>query len=151
MSDLVTFLLSNGIFAEQGIFYFEGEITYEVPLRLLSSTFNNIEMGAYSYIAYACLIENSRMGRYCSVAPECKIGLGSHPISWMSSSPFPYVSWIPGDLGWSVPFSYQSSPQKTIIEHDVWIGYGSLITGGITIGTGAVIAAGAVVTKEVPP
>jgi len=98
MSDLVSFLLSNGIFAEQGGFYFDGQITYEIPIRLFSSTYINVEIGAYSYIAYSCLIENLQMGRYCSIAPECRIGLGSHPMNWLSSNPFPYVSCIPGDL-----------------------------------------------------
>ena len=40
---------------------------------------------------------------------------------------------------------------KTIIEDDVWIGINSLILSGIKIGQGAVIAAGSVVTKDVPP
>lgn len=39
----------------------------------------------------------------------------------------------------------------TIIEHDVWIGDNSILLPGITVGTGAVIGAGAIVTKDVPP
>ena len=38
-----------------------------------------------------------------------------------------------------------------IIEDDVWIGFGSIIMSGVTIGAGAVVAAGSVVTKDVPP
>jgi acetyltransferase-like isoleucine patch superfamily enzyme len=38
-----------------------------------------------------------------------------------------------------------------VIEDDVWIGYGAVITKGITIGKGAIIGANAVVTKNVPP
>lgn len=39
----------------------------------------------------------------------------------------------------------------TIVEDDVWIGYGSIIMSGITIGKGSIIAAGSVVTKSVEP
>lgn len=38
-----------------------------------------------------------------------------------------------------------------IIEDDVWIGAGSIITGGVTIGKGSIIGAGSVVTKDIPP
>lgn len=41
--------------------------------------------------------------------------------------------------------------KTTIIEDDVWIGYGSIIIAGVTIGKGAVVAAGSTVTKDVPP
>ena len=37
------------------------------------------------------------------------------------------------------------------VEDDVWIGFGSIIMSGVTIGAGAVVAAGSVVTKDVPP
>lgn len=43
------------------------------------------------------------------------------------------------------------SKGSTIIEDEVWIGYGSNILSGVTIGKGAIIAAGAVVTKNIPP
>ena len=48
-------------------------------------------------------------------------------------------------------FFYNSSANLTILEHDIWIGSSVIIIGGITVGTGAMIAAGAVVTKDVPP
>ncbi len=41
--------------------------------------------------------------------------------------------------------------EPVTIEDDVWIGYGAVITKGVTIGNGAVIAANCVVTKDVPP
>lgn len=44
-----------------------------------------------------------------------------------------------------------SDDQDVIIEDDVWIGSYSIILKGVTVGTGSVIAAGAVVTKDVPP
>jgi len=44
-----------------------------------------------------------------------------------------------------------SDDQPVIIETDVWVGSGSYILNGVTIGRGAIVAAGAVVTKNVPP
>ena len=43
------------------------------------------------------------------------------------------------------------TPNRTIIEDDVWIGGNSCINQGITIGTHCIVAAGSVVTKSVPP
>jgi hypothetical protein len=70
----------------------------------------------------------------------------------MSTHPFPYSVGLVGDWDYSTPpMSYDILAKNTNIEHDVWIGTRAMIIGGITIGTGAIIAAGAVVTKDVPP
>ena len=53
-----------------------------------------------------------------------------------------------GELIWN---SKRGNNGLTVIEDDVWIGHNSTIVGGLTIGAGAIIAAGAVVTKDVPP
>ncbi|MBF0378643.1 MAG: CatB-related O-acetyltransferase [Desulfamplus sp.] len=154
MSVLAPWLLSKGIFAGQGVFNLhensEGLI-YEAPIRLMRCDLNNVEMGAYSYIAANSQLENVKMGRYCSIADEVKIGLGSHPAGWLSSNPFPYVVLVPGDFAWKTPFTYDWQPKPTSLGHDVWIGTRAIIPGGISIGTGSIVAAGAVVTKDVPP
>jgi len=48
-------------------------------------------------------------------------------------------------------FNWLHLTQMTYIEDDVWVGYGSTILSGIRIGTGSIIAAGSVVTKDVEP
>jgi acetyltransferase-like isoleucine patch superfamily enzyme len=49
-------------------------------------------------------------------------------------------------------FSMQGiTAEGIIIEDDVWLGASAVVTDGVRIGTGAVVAAGAVVTKDVPP
>ncbi|TCI71255.1 MULTISPECIES: DapH/DapD/GlmU-related protein [unclassified Exiguobacterium] len=50
-----------------------------------------------------------------------------------------------------VPFDDVMIKKPVLIEENVWIGYGSIILPGVSIGEGSVIAAGSVVTKDVPP
>jgi len=40
--------------------------------------------------------------------------------------------------------------EKAVIDSDVWLGYGVIVLTGVTIGRGAIVAAGAVVTKDIP-
>jgi acetyltransferase-like isoleucine patch superfamily enzyme len=48
-------------------------------------------------------------------------------------------------------YSWRQKNSLTIVENDVWIGYGAIILSGITIGVGSIIAAGSIVTKDVEP
>ena len=55
-------------------------------------------------------------------------------------------------MGRDIPRTKKYSNERPVkIGNDVWIGRGAFIKGGVTIGDGAVIAAHAVVTKDVPP
>lgn len=83
------------------------------------------------------------IGKYCQIGADVAIHTTNHPISFLSS----YISssLFNGEL------SKLKEYKKTIIGNDVWIGHNALIIGGVSIGDGAVIAAGAVVTKDIPP
>lgn len=54
---------------------------------------------------------------------------------------------------WETVYDVANLPVKgdIIIGNDVWLGYGSLIKNGVTVGDGAIIAARSVVVKDVPP
>ena len=86
-----------------------------------------------------------RIGNYCSIAPSVKFVLSAdHYLNHVSTYPFKakLVS----------PESKEGvSKGDIIVGDDVWIGIGSIILSGVNIGQGAVISAGAVVTKDVPP
>jgi acetyltransferase-like isoleucine patch superfamily enzyme len=154
MSVLLNFLLPKGIFASQGKFELEdgNGLTFESPIRLMDCTLDNVEIGARSFVSADTQIVNTRLGRYCSIAGESKIGLANHPSVWFSTHPFPYNVTTVDSVGYyTPPFNYDVKAKATIVGHDVWIGTRAMIIGGITIGTGAIIAAGAVVTKDVPP
>jgi acetyltransferase-like isoleucine patch superfamily enzyme len=73
------------------------------------------------------------IGDRVSIAQRVTLVLGASPNWSRVRSVFP---------------GYQA---KIVIEDDVWIGAGSIILPGVTVGEGAVVGAGAVVTKDVPP
>lgn len=107
-------------------------------------------IGRYSYMGYDCEIINTEIGSFCSLASGIHIGLAEHPIQWVSTSPvFQNVK----NSSIRKRFAKLSVPKgkRTTIGHDVWIGTNAIIKKGVNIGTGAVIASGAVVTKDVEP
>ena len=110
-------------------------------------------IGAHSYIAKCTELENVEIGNYCSIADHCRLGMSGHSISYLSTSPlFTQKNNALNDI-WTDKDIFASSgiEEKVIIGNDVWIGSHVLIKGGVHIGDGACVAAGAVVVKDVPP
>lgn len=107
-------------------------------------------IGDYTYIQKDSTVLNATVGRYCSIASNVTIGLAEHPMHYISTSPIFYDNSQPLPAFFVNDVKYRSQPE-TIIGHDVWIGQGAMIKSGITIGHGAVLAAGTIVTKDVAP
>lgn len=91
------------------------------------------------------------IGNFCSIAGNVTIFLGgNHRVDWLTTYPFnvlfkdcwPEVAAISG---------HPYSDGDVVIGNDVWVGYGSTVLSGVSIGDGAVIAAGSMVTKDVSP
>ncbi len=108
----------------------------------------DVEMGDYSYVGGATL-QYCTIGKFCSIAEGVKIGLGIHPTHLESTHPAfysPQSHWdIKPDLSHHI-VEYK----RVIIGDDVWIGTNAMVLDGVQIGNHAVVAAGAVVTKDVP-
>lgn len=90
------------------------------------------------------------IGRYCALAREVRflMGAAAHQMG-LSTFPFPmfggaWLNQMPAMRG-------RAMKGDLVIGHDVWIGYRATLLAGVTVGSGAVIAADAVVTKDVPP
>nr|WP_215730899.1 CatB-related O-acetyltransferase [Pseudomonas lalucatii] len=88
-----------------------------------------------------------RIGSYCSIAEQVEIFLGGHHrADWVSTYPFPAmipeVADVPG---------YAVSRGDVVIGSDVWLCTHAIILSGVTVGHGAVVAAGAVVSRDVAP
>ncbi len=95
----------------------------------------------FNYAIGGCI----EIGRYGSFAQDIHYFAANHPVSQVSMSPFFYSK----TFGFDVEYVKR---EKLTIGHGVWCGYGALITNKCTcVGNGAVIAAGSVVTKNVPP
>ena len=110
----------------------------------------NSNIGKYTYIGIGSKIIHTEIGNFCSIASDVNIGLEEHTLQNISTSPIFTESHNATGYSWTkedvfIPF------KRTYIGNDVWIGFRALIKSGIKIGNGAVIAAGAVVTKDVPP
>lgn len=98
-----------------------------------------------------------QVGRYCSIGPEVSSHHATHPVEHVSTSTFTHdlndvlARSFAADHDLTLEaFPFQQRPH-VVIEHDVWIGARSLILPGVTLGTGAVVAAGSIVTRTVGP
>lgn len=113
------------------------------------TAFVRSSMGKHSFCGYDCEISHARIGSYTSIANGVIIGGGRHPMEWVGMSPVFYE----GRDSVRKKFSEHARvpPREVVIGHDVWIGRSAIILPGVSIGHGAVVGAGAVVTKAVPP
>lgn len=120
---------------------------------------DNCRIGLLSYAGNKTELSHTKVGRYCSIGPEVKIVAGNHPTrEYVSTHPTFYSKHKFVGMGFSdeeifEEYSYTDEQKKYWVEigNDVWIGAGATIINGCKIGDGAIVAAGAVVTKDVPP
>lgn len=102
---------------------------------------NNSVVGKYCFFGDYTQVTKASIGNYCSVGVSVIIGPGSHDYTMFSTSSAAIESQNYSNL----------TKQDCIIGHDVWIGSQSVILRGVEVGNGCIIAAGSVVTKDVPP
>jgi len=115
--------------------------------RLAHATF-----GSYSYCDRYCGIANAEVGRFANIASFVRIGATDHPLDRASLHHFQYRSadyWEDAahDEGW---FAHRQS-RRAVIGHDTWLGHNAQVKPEVTVGHGAVVAAGAIVTRDVAP
>ena len=126
----------------------EGGQMYSETLRAIFSKYHGIEIGKYSYggcFNAANIRALTKIGRYCSFAENVYIYNTNHPLGAKSTHPFFYNP----SLGYVE--SEQISRRHIQIGNDVWVGQNAIILASVTeVGDGAVIGAGAVITKNVP-
>lgn len=106
-------------------------------------------VGRYSYISARSSAIYANIGSFCSIAAGVAIGGGAHKLDAVSTSPI----FTKGRNLFDKNFAeIEFSPYKTTeIGNDVWIGNRALVLQGVKIGDGAVVGAGSVVTKDIPP
>lgn len=133
---------------ESSLVQFKAKLGRKVIVRRGSEVGNGVQIGDYSYISGPrAYVEAAVIGKFCSIARQTTIGASDHDHSIITTHPF--VS--------SPLYGLVDRPHETVqkpapvIGHDVWIGMNAFIMRGVRVGHGAVIAANAVVTKDVPP
>ena len=115
--------------------------------RIVNSTFE-----AYSYCDRFADIANTTVGRFSNIAAMTRIGPTDHPFTHAAQHHFLYRSSYYWDDAEDDPeFFAARAARRTVLGPDCWIGHGAIIKPEVTIGAGAIVASGAVVTKDVPP
>jgi acetyltransferase-like isoleucine patch superfamily enzyme len=114
-------------------------------------------IGSFSY-SYSALPEPMKVGRYCSISNGLAILDSHHPMDLVTTS---IITFRPNNSLVSEFVTKEQTAQYNwhkfggkeypVLGHDVWIGRDVTLCMGIKIGNGAVVAAGSLVTKDVPP
>lgn len=116
-----------------------------IPIGIVPLENVSIGKGTYGKIHILSANHNSKLkiGCYCSIADNVTFVLNAdHPLNHIST--FPFKTMFKNERE-------AISKGDILVGDDVWIGYGATLLSGISVGQGAVIAAGAVVNKDVPP
>lgn len=107
-------------------------------------------VGKYSYVGVNTRLVYANVGSFCSIGNDCCIGMGTHTMGNLSTSPIFTAKHNGTGYSW-VDTDTANEHLPVQIGNDVWIGQRAMALGGVKIGNGAVVGAGAVVTKDVPP
>lgn len=141
----------------------DGPVIHE-PCRIERSTFGAwtevgaysdimlSEFGDYSYCSRSCDFANATVGKFANIASGVRVGATDHPLHTASLHHFLYRSasyWedAEDDAEWFV----KRRKRRAVIGHDTWLGHNAQVKPDVTVGHGAVVASGAVVTKDVAP
>jgi len=106
-----------------------------------------LTIGDCVYIGKQVHLEaNCRIGNYCLIANRVAI-VGRHDHDFTAVGfPVRFSPWVG-----SSRFPSEYIDEAAVIEDDVWLGYGAIVLTGVTIGRGCVVAAGSMVTRDIPP
>ena len=113
--------------------------SFEVEILRNASIDSTTKIGSYTYIGCHTHVIKSNIGSYCSIANYVSIGQGEHLLDKISTS----------SVFYNTPWEILTAGECDIAS-DVWIGVSAVVLRGVKIGIGAVVAANAVVTKDVP-
>lgn len=109
-------------------------------------------LGRGSYVGSDCRI-SADVGNFCCIASNVVTAVGSHPSrDFVSIHPAFYSPDLSRcGLSFCAEPRYEESKGRITIGNDVWVGTGAILLDGVKIGDGAIVAAGAVVCRDVEP
>lgn len=126
--------------------------TFEGANKIYSHSIFNGSLGYGSYIQENCAI-SAHVGRFTSIGPSVKTNRGVHPIEepYVTTCPMFFSTRKQNGNTFANRILFDELRKPPVIGSDCWIGERAFIIGNVNIGDGAVVLAGAVVTKDIPP
>lgn len=148
---------SRGVIIKSGCYIAGKNTCFEGKNVINKNTFFRGSMGFGTYLGSGCSI-NASIGRFCSIGSSVKTVNGIHPTNgFVSTHPAFFSTAKQAGFTFTDKKLFQETRyvdeqyHAVSIGNDVWIGENVLLLAGVRVGDGAVIATGAVVTKDVPP
>jgi len=115
----------------------------------------DVVTGKYFGMNESCFVARASVGSFGAIGARTAINPFNHPISWLSTNEFQYH---PKSFDWVDEYNDFVRIERTpdmfkhvTVGNDVWTGHNVNVMAGVNVGDGAVIAAGSVVTRDVPP
>jgi phosphonate metabolism protein (transferase hexapeptide repeat family) len=119
---------------------------------LANSRVEYASLGDYSYLGENCDVAGATIGKFTAIANSVRIGAPNHPMDRPSQHRFTYCpEYYEATASRDRDFFAARRAARVMIGHDCWIGHAAIILPDVTVGDGAVIAAGAVVSRNVAP
>lgn len=143
-----------------------GSLHFERPAYVHSHRVKDCSIGAFAYLNAAGVTSAYRVtiGRYAQIGESSILGPPEHPQDGFTNHPFAFTrpQYMPNmyalpdfarlapqaDAG---PSYVDSAINRTVIGHEAYVGVGSFVRRGVTIGDGALVGARSVVTRDIPP
>ena len=142
------FLDDNTFFGQES--YVRNSVISKTAKLYPSFKILNTKINDFTYVNRNSVINNSSIGKFCSIGPNVICGWGIHPTKGISTHPMFYSNKKQNGFSFSTNNKIEEF-KDIIIGNDVFIGMNVKILDGVTIGDGAIIGAGAIVTKDIPP
>jgi acetyltransferase-like isoleucine patch superfamily enzyme len=115
----------------------------------------DVTIGKYTGVNENAYVARATVGAFCAFGARTAVNPFNHPTDWLSIHEFQYhpnsYDWIPEYKSMERLSRTPEMLPTSAIGNDVWTGHNVNILSGVNVGDGAIIAAGAVVTKDVPP
>ena len=125
---------------------FDGHNTILDDTRLVDT-----HVGRYTCIGRRCSFTNISIGQFCSIGSDIIAGLEPHPLDGFISSYPGFYMRVPNGYPSFIHKQLFDDARPAVIGNDVWIGSRAMILAGVTVGDGSVVAANAVVTRDIEP
>jgi acetyltransferase-like isoleucine patch superfamily enzyme len=114
-----------------------------------------VKIGRYCSLGETSLVARGTLGSFCAMAARVAVNPFNHPTNWLSIHEFQFRSdsydWVPEYRNMARLSRTADMFSEVKFGNDIWVGNNVTVLGGVSVDNGAIIAAGSVVTKDVPP